>query len=52
MITSSRAGLTPAAGSSSRMISRLGHQDARELQELALAAGEDARRLARESRRA
>ncbi len=38
-------GLTPAAGSSSRMIRGIGHQDAGQLQQLALSAREDPRRL-------
>ena len=50
MIVSSRLGLTPAAGSSSRMIFGIGHQHAGELQKLALAAGKHARRLAGEPR--
>ena len=45
MMNSSSAGLTPAAGSSSRMTCRVGHQHARQFQKLALPAGEHARRL-------
>ena len=50
MMTSSSVGLTPAAGSSSRMAVGIGHQDAGQFQQLALAAGEHARRLVLEPR--
>ena len=49
MMSSSRLGLTPAAGSSSRIACGIGHQHARQLEELALAAGEHPRRLALEA---
>ena len=50
MISSSSVGLTPAAGSSSRMTSGIGHQDARQFEQLALPAREHPRRLAFERR--
>ena len=49
MMSSRSVGLTPAAGSSRRIARRVGHQHAGELEELALAAGEDAGRLALEA---
>ena len=45
MISSSSVGLTPAAGSSSRIACGIGHQDARQLEQLALAARQHARRF-------